>query len=35
MYEDGEQDTRYTLNQDQLTLEVEDGSMYAVMDRIR
>lgn len=35
MYEDGEQDTRYSLNQDQLTLEVEDGSMYAVMDRIR
>ncbi|MCG6216330.1 hypothetical protein [Vibrio furnissii] len=35
MYEDGEHDTRYTLNQNQLTLEVEDGSMFAVMDRIR
>ncbi len=35
LYESGEQDTRYTLNKDQLTLDVEGGSMYAVLDRIR
>ncbi len=35
LYESGEQDTRYTLNNDQLTLDVEGGSMYAVLDRIR
>jgi len=35
LYEDGEQDTRYTLQQDQLTLDMEGGSMYAVLNRIR
>ncbi|WP_428772511.1 hypothetical protein [Vibrio sp.] len=35
LYENGEHDTRYTLNRDQLTLEEEEGSMYAVMNRIR
>jgi len=34
LYESGEQDTRYTLNKDKLTLDME-GSMYAVLDRIR
>ncbi|CAK4067904.1 hypothetical protein OH458_13935 [Vibrio sp. MarTm2] len=35
LYEDGEHDTRYTLNRDVLTLEGEEGGMYAVLNRIR
>lgn len=35
MFEDGEHDTQFTLNHDQLTLEVENGSVYAVLDRVR
>jgi hypothetical protein len=35
LYEDGEHDTRYTLNSDVLTLEGEEGGMYAVLNRIR
>lgn len=35
MFEDGEHDTQYTLQHDQLTLEVENGSMFAVLDRVR
>lgn len=35
MYEDGEHDTRYTLNRDTLTLELEEGDVYAVLNRIK
>ncbi|WP_367986450.1 hypothetical protein AB2S62_07745 [Vibrio sp. NTOU-M3] len=35
LYENGEHDTRYTLNSDTLTLEIEEGGMYAVLNRIR
>ncbi|MGR5306016.1 hypothetical protein [Vibrio mediterranei] len=35
LYKDGEHDATYTLNQDELTLEVEDGDMFAVLNRIR
>ncbi|MCK6265034.1 hypothetical protein KP803_17280 [Vibrio sp. ZSDE26] len=35
LYEKGEHDTRYTLNHDRLTLEAEEGGMYAVLNRIR
>ncbi|ASU22219.1 hypothetical protein CCZ37_06305 [Vibrio qinghaiensis] len=34
LYEDGEHDTRYTLVSDMLTLEVENGSMSAVLARV-
>ncbi len=35
MYENGEHNTRYTLNSDTLTIETEEGGMYAVLNRIR
>lgn len=35
LYENGEHDTRYTLNRDTLTLGEEKGAMYAVLNRIR
>ncbi|WP_394250866.1 hypothetical protein [Vibrio profundi] len=35
LYENGEHDTTYTLNSDVLTLEGEEGDMYAVLNRIR
>jgi hypothetical protein len=35
LYQDGEHDATYTLDQDELTLEVEDGDMFAVLNRIR
>ncbi|MBW3697003.1 hypothetical protein EK599_14980 [Vibrio sp. T187] len=35
LYENGEHDTTYTLNSDVLTLEGEEGGMYAVLNRIR
>ncbi|MBD1564483.1 hypothetical protein P4S52_01850 [Vibrio sp. SA48] len=35
LYRDGEHDTRYTLARDTLTLEVEGGSMFAVLTRVR
>ncbi|SDG94795.1 hypothetical protein SAMN04488136_10580 [Vibrio xiamenensis] len=35
LYEDGEHDTRYTLNRDTLTLELEEGDVYAVLNRIK
>ncbi|MFB9134184.1 hypothetical protein M1D72_14450 [Vibrio sp. AK197] len=35
LYEGGEHDTRYTLNRDTLTLELEEGDVYAVLNRIR
>ncbi len=35
MYENGEHETRYTLNRDTLTLGEEEGGMYAVLNRIR
>lgn len=34
LYADGEHDTRYVLNEDQLTLEIDD-SMTVVMNRVR
>lgn len=35
LYENGEHETRYTLNRDTLTLEMEEGALYAVLNRIR
>lgn len=35
LYENGEHETRYSLNKDTLTLEMEEGALYAVLDRIR
>ncbi|NOH96247.1 hypothetical protein [Vibrio sp. 99-70-13A1] len=35
LYENGEHDTTYTLNSDVLTLEGQEGDMYAVLNRIR
>lgn len=35
LYQNGEHDTTYTLTEDELTLEVEDGDMFAVLNRIR
>lgn len=35
LYENGEHDTTYTLNSDVLTLEGEEGDMFAVLNRIR
>jgi len=35
LYENGEHGTRYTLNSDVLTLQGEEGDMFAVMNRIR
>jgi hypothetical protein len=35
MYEDGEQDSRYTINEDTLTLESENFDMYAVLNRVK
>ncbi|MEZ8823760.1 hypothetical protein AB6E04_05330 [Vibrio amylolyticus] len=35
LYENGEHETRYTLNDDRLTLEAEEGGMFAVLSRIR
>lgn len=35
LYENGEHGTRYTLNSDVLTLEGEEGDMFAVLNRIR
>ncbi|WGW01802.1 hypothetical protein QF117_13580 [Vibrio sp. YMD68] len=35
LYEKGEHETRYTLKNDRLTLEAEEGGMYAVLNRIR
>ena len=35
IYEDGEHSTRYSLTRDQLTLEGEGGSMYAVLNRVQ
>lgn len=35
LYENGEHETTYTLNSDTLTLEMEQGAMYAVLNRIR
>lgn len=35
LYENGEHETRYTLNKDTLTLEMEEGALYAVLDRVR
>ncbi|MFM2589915.1 hypothetical protein [Vibrio sp. TBV020] len=35
LYENGEHETKYTLNSDTLTLEMEQGAMYAVLNRIR
>ncbi|WP_047047974.1 hypothetical protein [Vibrio mexicanus] len=34
LYADGEHDTRYTLNSDKLTLEGENGDMFAVLNRV-
>ncbi|GAA5644771.1 MULTISPECIES: hypothetical protein [Vibrio] len=35
MYENGEHETTYSLKRDQLTLQGDDGEMFAVLDRIR
>ncbi|MDN3610073.1 hypothetical protein ACODM8_14625 [Vibrio ostreicida] len=35
LYEHGEHETKYSLNSDILTLEMEEGSMYAVLNRVR
>jgi len=35
MYSDGEQDSRYTLVDDQLTLASESSDMYAVLNRVK
>lgn len=35
LYENGEHETKYTLNRDTLTLEMEEGALYAVLNRIR
>ncbi|WP_192890620.1 hypothetical protein [Vibrio bathopelagicus] len=35
LYENGEHGTRYTLNSDVLTLQGEEGDMFAVLNRIR
>ncbi|ODS11371.1 hypothetical protein ACRZ5S_06070 [Vibrio scophthalmi] len=35
LYENGEHNTRYKLNQDTLTIETEEGEMFAVLNRIR
>lgn len=35
LYENGEHETKYTLNRDILTLEMEEGALYAVLNRIR
>ena len=35
LYENGEHDTRYKLNKDTLTIETEEGEMFAVLNRIR
>ncbi|MDA9556091.1 hypothetical protein N9R79_01125 [Vibrio sp.] len=35
LYENGEQETTYTLKSNQLTLEGQDSDMYAVMNRIQ
>ncbi|SJL83098.1 hypothetical protein [Vibrio palustris] len=34
MYENGQHDTKYLLNQDTLTLNVEDGALLAVLNRV-
>ncbi|RJX72829.1 hypothetical protein DZ860_06630 [Vibrio sinensis] len=35
LYEDGEHETRYSLNSDTLTLHTAEGDMFAVLNRIR
>jgi hypothetical protein len=35
LYKNGEHDATYTLKEDKLTLDVEGGDMYAVLNRIR
>ncbi|PAU35835.1 hypothetical protein CKF94_23390 [Vibrio coralliilyticus] len=35
LYENGEHETRYSLNSDILTLEMEEGALYAVLNRVR
>ncbi|MEH0690360.1 hypothetical protein H4F05_05450 [Vibrio cholerae] len=35
LYENGEHETRYVLDSDTLTLEMEEGALYAVLDRVR
>ncbi len=35
LYENGEHNTRYKLNRDTLTIESDEGGMYAVLNRIR
>jgi len=35
LYENGEHETRYSLNSDILTLEMEEGALYAILNRIR
>ncbi len=35
LYENGEHETKYKLNSDTLTLEMEEGALYAVLNRIR
>lgn len=35
LYENGEYDTQFVLEKDKLTLEQDDGSMHAVLDRVR
>lgn len=35
LYKDGEHDTTYTLDSDQLTLETEGGDMFAVLTRVK
>ncbi|WP_070963401.1 hypothetical protein [Vibrio sonorensis] len=34
LYENGEHDAKYTLNRDTLTIEMDDGEMFAVLNRI-
>ena len=34
LYENGEHGTRYTLNQNELTIEDSNGDMYAVLNRV-
>ncbi|MBA5762913.1 hypothetical protein H2O73_11195 [Vibrio sp. 404] len=35
LYEDGEHNARYKLNRDKLTIESDEGGMFAVLNRIR
>ncbi len=34
LYENGEHGTRYTLNQNELTIQDSNGDMYAVLNRV-